>query len=486
MKSYDILFIHPTRTLQKGRTSPRSLFMFLPMGLFAIADLCEQEGFSTKIINYPLEQALDRNFDLKRCLKQLDFKICGIDLHWINHSHGAIEIAKIVRDVNPNANIVLGGYTATYYHDEILKYYPSIDGIIRGEGEIPFLKYCQSFLQGQSLDSVPNLSYRDSTKHIKINPQTYLAKTLDNLNFTNFSLLQNGSKYITQIKDLMRIPTNLFIGRGCPFNCPYCGGGHNAQLLINKRNKILLRSPEKVIDDLHDIVDTYKADAIFLGHGLYPGTYNYFETLFKLIRQEKFDLGCDSEIWRLPFPQKMWYLYSKTFRHEDSSISICPQTLSVRAQQKIRAICDPTFNFPLNQIQDLIRNANLFRIVLRIWFTIGFPFQNFKDLLTDYLFTLKTAIKHSSMKPNYITVMNDLTHASPASPVFETPDRFKVKLLFKTFRQNLEMFKRTKYRIGGWNAVINYRTAHSSTLAIRIWNNAFNMTELPLFITSSH
>jgi hypothetical protein len=482
----DVLLIHPTRTLDQKRAHPRSLFMFLPMGLLAIADLLDREGISTKIINYPLEQALDRTFALAKVLKQIEFKICGIDLHWIMHSHGAMDIAKIVKQVNPNAKVVLGGYTATYYHDEILQYYPAIDGIIRGEGEIPFLQYCQATLRGRSLDSVPNLTYRDPTNYIKVNPLTYVAEILDALNFTNISLLQNGSKYIEHSKKIMKMPFNLSIGRGCPFNCPYCGGGQTAQLLLTKREKILFRSPERVIDDLHTVVDTYKADAVFFGHGIYPNSFKYWESLFKLIRKEKLDLGADLEIWRLPFPKNMWHSFSKTFRHTNSSISICPQTLSPIAQYKVRTLCDPTFNFSPDQIQNLIQNANLFQIVLRIWFTIGFPFQNFKDLLTDYLFTLKQAMKHGSTKPNFITVMNDLVHISPASPAFETPDRFQIKLLFKTFRQNAEMFKRTKYRLGGWNSVINYRTINSSTLALRIWNNAFNVTEIPLFMKSSH
>jgi hypothetical protein len=67
------------------------------MGVFAIADLLEREGFGVKIINYPLEAYLNPNWSLKDYLKSIDFKICGIDLHWIHNAHGAIEIAQIVK-----------------------------------------------------------------------------------------------------------------------------------------------------------------------------------------------------------------------------------------------------------------------------------------------------------------------------------------------------------------------------------------------------
>ncbi|MFX1297242.1 MAG: cobalamin-dependent protein, partial [Promethearchaeota archaeon] len=364
MKTYDVIFIHPPRVLQpryiKLRNFTRSAFIFFPMGLLAIADLCEREGLSTKIINYPMENFFDRDWSLAKLLKTINFKVCGIDVHWVNHSHGAIEVVKIIKKVNPNAKIVFGGYTATYFHKEILKYYKNVDGIIRGEGEIPFLNYVQNVIRNRSLDSVPNLSYRDSSQYIKINPITYVASTIDNLNFTNISLIHNGEKYVEHSREIMAIPFNLAIGRGCPFQCPFCGGGRQSQLILNKRKKVLLRSPEKIIEDLHNIFDSYKAGGVFFGHGTYPASFKYWKTLFKLIKKEKLDLSADLEIWRLPFPKEMWYLFQKTFRNKRSSISVCPRTISTRVQQKIAAICDPTFHFSSNQINDLIKNACIF------------------------------------------------------------------------------------------------------------------------------
>ncbi|MCK4778841.1 MAG: cobalamin-dependent protein, partial [Candidatus Lokiarchaeota archaeon] len=235
--------VHPPRVLKpeygKNAKFVRGSFIFIPMGVFAIADFLEKEGFGVKIINYPLEQYLNRNWELTNFLKNIDFDVCGIDLHWIHNAHGAIEVAKIVKKVNPNAKVILGGYSASYYHNQILKYYKAVDGIIRGEGEVPLLKYAQSVKKNQSLDSVPNLSYRDSPKHIKVNSLTYTAKTLDNLNFTNVSLLKNAKQYFECSRQMMGIAFNLPVGRGCPFNCPYCGGGQRAQEYISGRKEVV-------------------------------------------------------------------------------------------------------------------------------------------------------------------------------------------------------------------------------------------------------
>ena len=99
--------------------SIRSAFIFMPMGVFAIADSLEREGFGVNIINIPLEEYLNPNWSLEVYLKTINFNICGIDLHWAHNSHGAIEIARIVKEVNPHAKVILGGFSASYFHTQI-------------------------------------------------------------------------------------------------------------------------------------------------------------------------------------------------------------------------------------------------------------------------------------------------------------------------------------------------------------------------------
>lgn len=433
------------------------------MGVFAIADYLEREGFGVQIINYPLEQFLNRNWSLANYLKTINFKVCGVDLHWLHNAHGATEVAKIVKDVNPNAKVLFGGFSASYFHDQILKYYKAVDGVIRGDGEVPLLEFVQN--QNPSLKSVPNLSYRDSSNHININPLSYTAKTLDNLNFTNVSLLKNAQHYFECSRKMMGISFNLPVGRGCPFNCPYCGGGQRAQERSAGRTKVILREPEKIVDDIKHIRDNYKIPSIFFGHGTYPASLKFWKKLLNLIRKEDFDIGGDLEIWRLPFPKEMWREFHKTFHRRFSSISISPRTLSFRVQQKIANICDPTFNFPKTQINDLIKNAILFQRTLRIWLTIGFPFQTRLDAQKDFNFALKCMFKYGKSKFKPITLMNELYHIFPGSPVFESPESFGIKLKYSSFPEVTEFFRRT--RMSFFYNAINYETNVFTDKSIR-------------------
>jgi radical SAM superfamily enzyme YgiQ (UPF0313 family) len=483
MKDYDIIFIHPPKQLNTKRSKTiRGSFIFIPMGVFAIADFLEKEGFGVQIINYPLEKYLNSNWDLSDYLKNINFNICGIDLHWIHNAYGALEVAKIVKEVNPNAKVILGGFSASYYHDQILKYYKNIDGIIRGEGEIPLLKYTQVEKRNQPLDSVPNLTYRDSSHHIKVNSLTYHAKSLDDLNFTNMDLLRNGKEYLKYSRKIMGISFNLPIGRGCPFNCPFCGGGQRAQQNYMGRNEVLLRDPEKVIEDIYMINNDYKIPSVFFGHGVYSNNYKYWSNLFELIKKEKLDICADIEIWRLPFPRNMWKLFYETFDKRFSSISISPRTMSQKVQQKIANICDPTFRFPQNQIKDLMKNASLFQRTLRIWLTIGFPFQTRSDILHDFNFGLKCALKYgkSNLKP--ITIMNEPYYIFPGSPVHESPKDFGVNLRYNSFLEVVEAFKRSK--ISHFYNVINYNTERFSGPSINMINMIFFLSTISMHLTT--
>ena len=488
MKEYDVIFIHPPRVLKseqsKRAKSVRSTYMFIPMGVFAIADLLEREGFGVKIINYPLEAYLDPNWSLKDYLRTIDFKICGIDLHWIHNAHGAIEIARIIKEVKPNSKVVLGGFSASYFHTQILKYEKSIDGIIRGEGEIPFLRYVQKRKENPSLDSIPNLTYRNSSNHIKTNPLSYTAKTLDDLNFTNVSLLKNAKQYFECSRKIMGISFNVPIGRGCPFNCPFCGGGQRALQRIAGRNEVLFRTPKKVIEDITTISDKYKVPSIFFGHGTYPANFKYWKTLFGLIQKEKVDIGGDLEIWRLPFPKEMWKIFYKTFSRMYSAVGVSPRTISSRVHQKISKICDPTFKFPKNQIEDLIRNANLFQRTLRIWLTAGYPFQTGLDVQKDFNFALKIMLKFGKTRSKPVTVMNEPYHIFPGSPAYESPESFEINLKYNSFPQLKDYFQKAKMSFS-YNA-INYDTKSFSGATISYLNKVLFLSSILPMVNTGH
>jgi radical SAM superfamily enzyme YgiQ (UPF0313 family) len=91
----------------------------------------------------------------------------------------------------------------------------SVDFIIRGEGEGPFVEFLKSWEAGHPLDSVPNLGFKRNGEPI-LNP-TAENFPLDELPLADFSDL-SPDRYLFERKPLCFITTS----RGCPHQCTFC------------------------------------------------------------------------------------------------------------------------------------------------------------------------------------------------------------------------------------------------------------------------
>ncbi|MEM3714411.1 MAG: hypothetical protein QXF82_05625, partial [Nitrososphaeria archaeon] len=167
-------------------------------------------------------------------VKSINSKIYAIDLHWFFHSEGGIQLAEMCKKYHPNSIVILGGFTATWFYEEILSKHNYVDAIALGEAEQSIVRLVNAYLKNQDLSEVPGIAYRENNliKTTMSSP----PPTLDDLNFIELSLLQNWKNYLKiglEGYNDNNIP--LFwvtIARGCIYNCIYCGGCYNSYKLI--------------------------------------------------------------------------------------------------------------------------------------------------------------------------------------------------------------------------------------------------------------
>jgi len=114
---------------------------------------------------------------------------------------------------------------------------PSVDFIIRGEGERPFIEFLKAWEAGQPLDSVPNLGFKKNGDPL-LNP---LAENfpLDELPVADFSDL-SPHRYLFEKKPLCFITTS----RGCPHQCTFCS------VHLTFGDKFRRRSPDHVLSEI--------------------------------------------------------------------------------------------------------------------------------------------------------------------------------------------------------------------------------------------
>ncbi len=118
-------------------------------------------------------------------------------------------VAKKIKELNPNAVILLGGPEVSYEYDSVISL-PEVDFIIAGEGETAFSEFIRSF---PTIETVPNL-VRKKENQIIANPS---APLFDLKNFAN-SMPYRFDKP----EDLANKVLYLETSRGCPYKCEFC------------------------------------------------------------------------------------------------------------------------------------------------------------------------------------------------------------------------------------------------------------------------
>ena len=259
---YDVILVHPPSIYDfrekiifpgliaytAGQSTEQ--FVIPSIGILSIADYLDRYGYKVIVDNLCERMLFNQAFDAKTHVKDSSAKVYAIGLHWCVHSQGAIEVARLYKELHPDAWVILGGLTATVFAEEILNKYTFIDAIIRGEAEKPFLSLMKILELGERLEDVPNLSYRDSSGNIISNPLMQPADNLDEFNFTRFDLIEpKRAIFGPGWPSHWTIP----ICRGCIYNCVACGGSAYAYKTHLGRHKPAFRSPKKIVEDLNSL-----------------------------------------------------------------------------------------------------------------------------------------------------------------------------------------------------------------------------------------
>ncbi len=450
------------------------------MGMPALADLCLQQGYKTRILDIPLELNLDVKWNPNNYLRNHPAKVYAIDLHWFATSYGAIQTAKLCKASNPQARVILGGSTATVYAHEILETHKVVDAIIRGEAEEPIIKYLQT-IEGNpgKLRRVPNLSFRERGGKVRENPITYVAREEDinRLNFTNLTMMEHYKEYLSFLERYM--PFGIMVARGCPFNCPFCTGGRDSLAHYWKRQKTTLRDPALIAEDIAHLAENKLTKEIYFGHGIYPSTQKYWLSIFKEVRDRGADIGAHHEVWRLPVSPQVLKAYKRTFNPSCTSIGYSLQAATPKVRRSLgKALNDPTHNFTKAQMDGFLKTCNDLRMPLRLWLTFGSPFQGFTDMFHT-LWLLATQARFRLAWRNCTQLLAQPITPSPGSPVSRDPEKFGVKLKLHSFADYYKLHKKTLNRFFSLDFPIAYQTKRLSSAQQRLWNTLASMLALP-------
>lgn len=211
----------------------------------------ERHSLSVRIINVAVKTAKSRRFDARRLIRGLDALAFGIDLHWLVHADGALELARICKEEHPEIPVIVGGLTASYYCREVMQS-PHVDYVVRGDStEQPLLELLRALDSKRDPSDVANLVWKRNGD-VVVNPFTYQPDLLD-VRVDYGSLIRHMIKYRDLRGNLLtgfQWPAYAFnmtlFCRGCVMNCLTCGGTNRAL----GRARLGVRDPEALADEI--------------------------------------------------------------------------------------------------------------------------------------------------------------------------------------------------------------------------------------------
>ncbi|HEY3343432.1 MAG TPA: TIGR04190 family B12-binding domain/radical SAM domain protein [Anaerolineaceae bacterium] len=438
------------------------VFEMYPIGFTTIAEYLERHGLRTRIINLAVRMLNEPGFDVEQAIEKLSPAAFGIDLHWLPHAHGSIEVARIVKRLHPRTPIIFGGFSSTYYHAELIRY-EAVDFVMRGDStEQPMLTLMQyiraggaarparASVEARELAKIPNLVWKDADGQVTVNPIGYVPDSLDDVLLDYSYVLKSVVRYrdlanYMPFKAWMRYPiTAALTVRGCRYNCLTCGGSACAFRNLHGRGRPAYRKPEDLATDIRRIGEFSQGPVFVLGDIRQPGD-EYAERFLDAISGYKKPVFI--ELFDAA-PRAFFQKVAKALPNFTVEISMESHDEGIR-----REFGRPYSTAAIEtSIQDAL-DAGCQR--LDLFFMVGLKSQTYESVMGTVEYSRKMLARYASGgETRVIPFISPLApFLDPGSRAFEEPEKHGYKLFARTLEEH-----RQALLAPSWKYVLNYET----------------------------
>lgn len=244
-----------------------------PMGIAYIGAMLERHGYQVQILDAFIE-GWDQEYrinhekirvglsfeQIKDIVAQYNPDVVGITSMFTSQRKNAHQVAKTVKEVDPNIVVIFGGAHATSATESVIAD-PNVDAVVLGEGDnviVPLLKRIEA---GEDLLKLDGVAYRDDKgAPIVINKITQI-EDLDELPFPARHLLPMEKYFSAGVRhggaSKGQRAASMITSRGCQYRCNFC----TAFKVFTRKPR--MRSIENVLTEIDELVTKYKIDEIF-------------------------------------------------------------------------------------------------------------------------------------------------------------------------------------------------------------------------------
>jgi len=459
----DLLLLHPPsvydfreKSVLYGPVSdmvPSSvMFELYPIGFLTMAGYLEKHGMRVRIANLALRMLTDRRFDVRRFLENQKPKLIGIDLHWMPHCHGAIEIARLAKEVHPDVPVVFGGLSSTYFHEDLVSSYPEIDFVLRGDStEPPLHQLLTTLAEGGSPEYVPNLTWRDQDGAVRVNPLSFIPPTLDYVDVRPELLVEMAIRYrdfasVLPFAGWLRNPTTMVLPlKGCAYECITCGSSATTCGHLTLRKKPVYRSPASLADNLAAISRLSRGTIVIPGD-LLQGGRAYAEQVIDEIAARNVTNDVMFEFFDVPPIAFLRYIDE---RLPTWSFEVSPES----HDRVVRHAMEGEAGYENAEMEELLREALKLRCTrIDVFYMIGLQHQTYESVMETVAYCETLFQMGDKRLQAFISPMGPFL--DPGSQIFEEPGRFGYTKLAHTVEEHRQLLTQPS-----WEHILNYETA---------------------------
>jgi B12-binding domain/radical SAM domain protein len=429
------------------------VFEMYPIGFTTLTDYLERHGFRTRIVNLAVRMLRDKNFDAEKMIASLHPHAFAIDLHWLPHAHGSIEIARLVKKYHPDTPIIFGGFSSSYFYAQLLAR-PEVDYVLRGDSTEEPLRMLMAYLRGdrnapRSLAEIPNLAFRDRHDgQVRANPITYVPDSLDHLSLDYSRVIRSvlrDHKLADYLPFASWLDYPIMAGlscRGCKHHCTTCGGSADAFKNVLGRDRPAFRSPEKLATDVRAI-QRFSNGPVFVLGDIRQNGMDYAQRFLRAMAGTK--------------EQVMIELFAPASRDWMRQIADALPNFVIEVSMESN---DPTVRRAFNKFYSNEAIEKTMEYALEVgckrfdvYFMTGIPAQTYDSVMQtiDYCGELLARYDGDGRLLPFISPLAPFV--DPGSLAFEHPEEHGYRLLANTLEEH-----RQHLVAPSWKYVLNYET----------------------------
>ena len=463
MTSYDVVMFHPPaiydfrrRPIFPGAMGPSVealQYIKVPIGMLSIAEYLDRHGYQVIIDNLGDRMVDTIGFDVEAHIQSYSARIFAVGLHFQQHIQGALEIAGLCKRYHPDAMVVLGGLTATCFHEEIIEKIAAVDAVVRAEAEKPMLALVEALDKGKSIAHVPNLTFRENVGKPTVTPLLPASHDLDDYEYTRFDLLSPKTSIFTS-DSCFRY--SLEVCRGCVYNCAICGGSAYTYKKYLGMSRPAFRSPQKIVRDMKRLNDS---GIFFIGLFQDPrmGGKGYWQELFATIKKERprFErLSLD-----LLIPADEDFIKEISSIGRQVVLHLCPDTGSERVRNLLGR------HYSNRKLIDTIKLCYRYGIPVSNFFSVGLAGETENNVKATWALwdQLNELERQALEQGRFDDIFEQIPIGGPilgpivldpGSRAFDTPEKYGYRLIYRDLTSYLQGLSQPS-----WHQWLNYETS---------------------------